>query len=124
MLRPSKQMLIWAPRVLCVLFATFLSLFALDVFSEVSGFWRTLGALAMHLIPTGLVLVALAVAWRREGIGGMLFIALGLLYVIVSRGRLHWSAYAVIGGPLILLGILFLANSYRSGRQKIAGPSV
>ena len=108
--RSMKQLLVWTPRILCLLFAAFLSLFALDVFSEVAGFWQTLAALMMHLIPTGLVLLALVIAWRWESIGGVIFISLGVLHVIISRGNLHWSAYAVIVGPLFLVGTLFLAN--------------
>jgi hypothetical protein len=33
--------------ILCILFAVFLSLFALDVFDEHLGFWKTLLALAV-----------------------------------------------------------------------------
>jgi hypothetical protein len=86
-----------------------LSLFALDVFSEFTGFWQTVGALAMHLIPSAMVLIALVIAWRWESVGGILFILLGVLY-LVSRGQLHWTAYAVIAGPPFLVGILFLVN--------------
>ncbi len=41
MKRPMKQFLFWSPRVLTILFALFLSLFALDVFGEGYGFWAT-----------------------------------------------------------------------------------
>jgi hypothetical protein len=84
--------------------------------SEFSGFWQILGALLMHLIPTAVVLVALAIAWRWESVGGILFILLGLLYLVWSRGQLHWTAYAVIAGPLFLVGILFLVNWWHRAR--------
>ncbi len=74
------------------------------------GFWRTTLALMMHLIPTGIVLVLLALAWRWEWVGGVLFPALGLFYLVTSWGRFHWSAYVFIAGPLFLLGALFLLN--------------
>lgn len=64
----------------------------------------------MHLVPTFLILIVLAVSWRWEWVGGVLFTALALLYLVTSWGRLHWSAYAVISGPLCLLGVLFLLN--------------
>lgn len=122
----SKQGLFWIPRVLGLLFAAFLSVFALDVFTEFSGFWQTVGALAMHLIPTGIVLIALVIAWRWETVGGVLFISLCVLYLIPAWGRLHWSAYVVIGGPLFLVGALFLGNSlYRHVRMfRSAGQSL
>jgi hypothetical protein len=34
MKRPVKRLLFWAPRILCILFAAFVSLFALDVFDQ------------------------------------------------------------------------------------------
>jgi hypothetical protein len=107
---PLKQLLIWSPRILGLLFAAFISLFALDVFDGRHGFWETALALAMHLIPTAIFLVLLALSWRWEWIGGVGFPALGLLYVVGFWGRFHWSAYALIAGPLFLLGILFLLN--------------
>ena len=106
----SKRLLFWTPRILCLLFAGFISLFALDVFGEARGFWPTLVALAIHLIPTWMVLAILAVAWRWEWVGGVLFNSLGAFYVLTTWGRVHWSAYVAIGGPLFLMGALFLAN--------------
>lgn len=105
-----QQVLRWAPRVLGILFAAFISLFALDVFGEGYSFWETALALLVHLIPTGILLVVLALSWRWEWVGGILFPALAILYLAFSRGRLHWSAYAVISGPLFLEGALFLLS--------------
>jgi hypothetical protein len=104
---PLKRILFWSPRILCVLFAGFISLFAADVFGEGYGFWKTILALLLHLIPTGIVLVVLAIAWRWEWVGGILFSTLGALYLVEFWGRFHWSAYALIAGPLFLIGILF-----------------
>jgi hypothetical protein len=106
----STQWLFWVPRILCILFALFLSLFALDVFGEGYDLWQTIVALAMHLIPTGLVLVALAVAWRWEWVGGVLFFLLGVLYVALAWGRFDWTTYLVIAGPLFLIGALFAVD--------------
>ena len=111
-----KQLLFWTPRILCILFAVFVSLFALDVFGEGHGFWKTLLALLMHLIPTGIILIVLAITWRWEWVGGILFSALGMGYLIVSWGRFHWSAYVAISGPLFLVGILFLVNWLYRGK--------
>lgn len=105
-----KRFLYWTPRVLCLLFAGFISLFALDVFGEHQGFWNTALALLMHLIPTAILLLILAVSWRWEWVGGVLFFALGAFYLIAFWGRFHWSAYAIISGSLSILGALFLLN--------------
>jgi hypothetical protein len=105
-----KRLLFWTPRILCMLFAIFIGLFAADVFGEQLGFWKTLLALLLHLIPTGIVLAVLALSWRREWVGGILFMALGVLYLARFWGRFHWSAYLCISGPLLLLGVLFFLN--------------
>ena len=62
--KPAQQLLYWAPRALSIVFAVLSSLFALDVFKEGQGFWVTALALLMHLIPTFLILIVLAVSWR------------------------------------------------------------
>jgi hypothetical protein len=106
----SKRLLFWTPRVLCLLFAAFISLFALDVFNETHGLWQTALALTMHLAPTFVILAVLALSWRWEWVGGLLFVALGIFYIIAFRGRFPWSVYAVIAGPLFAVGLLFLLN--------------
>ena len=104
---PLTRLLFWTPRILCLLFAGFISLFAADVFGEGNGFWRTILALFMHLIPTWIVLIVLAIAWRRGWVGAILFVLLGAVYLVHFWGRFPWTAYLVISGPLFLIGILF-----------------
>jgi hypothetical protein len=110
MKRPVKRLLFWAPRILCILFAAFVSLFALDVFGEGYGFWATILALLMHLIPTGILAVVLVISWRWEWVGGVLFTVLGALYLVMAWGKFHWSVYLTMSGPLFLVGVLFLIN--------------
>ncbi len=101
----TRQILYWSPRILCILFTIFLSLFALDVFSEGYNFTDTVVALFMHLVPTFIILIALAVAWKKEGVGTVIFIAFSLFILIMSRGE-SW----IISGPLFFIGTLFLLN--------------
>jgi len=91
--------------VLCILFAVFISLFAIDVFSEGYSFGETILALLIHLVPTCLVIIALVIAWRWEWVGAILFIALALFFLVSSGGE-SW----IISGPLLLIGGLFLFN--------------
>ena len=44
----------------------FLSLFALDVFGKGYGFWKTVPALAIHLVPVYIVVAVLAIAWLED----------------------------------------------------------
>ena len=100
-----KRVLFWAPRVLCILFALFLSGFALDVFNEGYGFGETILALLIHLIPTFLIVIVLAIAWRWEMVGAILFFALALVYLVMSKGE-----SLIFSVPLILVGGLFLLD--------------
>ena len=105
-----KQVVFWAPRVLSIIFAMFLSLFALDVFNEGYGFGETVIALLIHLVPVYIVAVVLVIAWRWEWVGAVLFLSLSMLYMFMSWGRGHWSAYLGTSGPLVLLGLFFMLN--------------
>jgi hypothetical protein len=116
----SKRALFWAPRVLSILFIAFVSMFALDVFDEHLGFWRTIVALAMHLVPSFVLIVALILAWRWEWVGAALYGAAGLLYIawVVSMSRpvppvIRLSWVLTIAGPALLIAALFLANWLR-----------
>jgi len=105
-----KRALFWAPRILCILFALFLSLFSFDVFNKGLSFWETTRALLLHLSPVGVVIIMLIIAWRWEWLGALIFNALAVLYLAWAGGRFHWGAYLVISGPLLLAGFLFLLN--------------
>jgi len=115
-----KRLLFWAPRVLSILFAVFVGLFALDVFSERYGFWKTILALLIHLLPSGIILGILAISWLWEWAAGGLFLGLAALYIYSARA--HWDWCLVIGGPLILVGALFLID-WRVRAQALHSPS-
>jgi hypothetical protein len=109
----TRKILYGSPRVLCMLFAIFLSMFALDVFSEGYSFGETIFALIMHLIPTLTIIIMLVLSWRWEGIGAILFIGLPLFYLIMSK----WESW-IISGPLFVVGVLFLMNWIYSVKLK------
>ena len=89
----------WAPRVLAILFAAFLGVFALDVFTEPMSFGKTVVALAIHLIPSALIVGVLLLAWKWEWVGAAVFGLLGLLYAS------HYSL--PLGIPLEVIATLF-----------------
>jgi hypothetical protein len=106
----QRRSLRLAPRILGILMAIFISLFAFDVFGEGSSFWEALGALFVHLVPTYLVIIALVLAWRCEWMGAVVFIGLGIFYVVWSWGRFPLVVYFGISGPLVVIGVLFLLS--------------
>lgn len=93
-----RKKIIYVARALAVLFVIFLSLFALDVFGSPNWF----GGLLIHLIPSFILVVLAAVSWRRPRLGGILFLAAGVVMAFFFHS-------AVIAAPALLVGILFLA---------------
>jgi hypothetical protein len=77
----TKWLLCWTPRLLGIALAIFISVFALDVFSERLPFWRMMLALVVHLVPTFVLVAILLLAWRWPWVGGVGFTALGMLYI-------------------------------------------
>jgi len=105
----SRRLLFWTPRAICIAFAIFLSMFALDVFGEGYGFWKTLLALFIHLVPVYMVLAVLVIAWRWEWVGALGFAGLAIWYA-----KWAWPRHPIwilgIGGPLLVIAALFLVN--------------
>ncbi len=102
-----KKILYWLPRVLAIAFTVFISLFALDVFSEGYSLGRLVVALFMHLIPTFLLVGILIIAWRYEKIGALLFLALSAIYTIFMQGSPNFMNMLLIQFPLLIIASLF-----------------
>ena len=67
----------------------------------------------------GLILfLILVISWFRADIGGLLFIALGLLFSILGAGRIPWWIILMLGGLAILVGVLFLIGYFNINSQK------
>ena len=121
MTESTKGVLFWAPRILAILFAIFLSVFALDVFEETKGFLETLTALTLHLIPAFLVVVLLVLAWRWEMIGVIGFAGLAISYVVLFWRRFPLVTYAMISGSMLLMSVLFLLSWRHRNRVGTGG---
>lgn len=108
----------WSPRLLSLLFAVFVGMFALDVFN---GPWRwtALLAFAIHLIPAFVVLAVALAGWRWPLAGALGFLALAGGYVIMVGVDHPWSWYAGISGPALLVSALFFAD-WLAARSKPA----
>lgn len=104
-----KQILLWTPRIVGILFVLFISLFALDIFDMQLSFWKIVVGLFMHLIPSILLTVVIIIAWKWEWVGAALFIGWAIFYMASARGE-DWIAYALISGLPALIGLLFLAG--------------
>jgi hypothetical protein len=113
----TRKFLRWAPRILGVAVAALLAIFALDVFDEGRTPAETAVALVAHLVPSLIVMAVVVLAWHRELAGGLLFVALGALYIGLAWGRFPFITYLLISGPLVVAGALFLTNWTTMGRR-------
>jgi hypothetical protein len=95
-----KKILYWTPRVLSILYICFISIFALDAFDEPQ--W--LLALLIHLIPSYILIAFTIISWKKELLGGILFIIVGLVLLYITRfeGLIIALPAFVIGGFFIL----------------------
>ena len=112
-----NRTLYWAPRVLCILFIGFVSLFALDVFDGKHGFWQTVLDLSMHLIPSLVLLAALLIAWRREWFGTAVFAFAAIFFAGFVRA--DWWGKAMFVVPCLITAFLFLLNWRMSRRETL-----
>ncbi len=122
-----NKFIYWTPRILSIIFISFLALMSLDIFDMKLGFWGTLLGLFMHNIPVFVLLAVLLISWKREIVGGIVFTLAGMLYVVIIlmnmlRNSFEWymvSWIITIAGPAFLIGILFLINWRRKDQSKI-----
>jgi hypothetical protein len=113
----KNKFLYWLPRILGILFALFISIFALDAFGGGIPFWESVLGFLIHLVPTYIVIIILLVAWKWEWIGGILFIIAGAFYIVLMPDP-DWIAILLISGPPFLIGILFIISHLSSGKTR------
>jgi hypothetical protein len=92
-------------------------LFAAKLLSAVLLLWWTAFVLLSHgftlvsliegIVPI-MVLVTAFVAWRWNFAGGLIFVLLGVLYIVLSRGCRPLEVCLFVAGPPILTGLLFI----------------
>jgi len=107
---------VWLPRILSIVFILFLSLFALDVFSEYKGL-AVAAPLLIHLLPSLTLFCIVIIAWKHELVGAIAFIGFAVFYVWGVGLARPPDLYLSIVFPLVLIGICYLVR----WRQKSTG---
>lgn len=127
-MKTSIKIIHWAPRILCILAILFLGLFALDSFDPKYTLWQQLQKFFIHLIPNFVLIIFLIIAWKRELIGGLIFMALGLGFTpfIFSGNYEHnhsvWISLSIILAvtfPFILTGALFILSHFLKKKNQV-----
>ncbi|MEZ4712947.1 MAG: hypothetical protein R3A44_37505 [Caldilineaceae bacterium] len=107
---PLKQFIFWTPRILGILFALFVGIFALDVFGAGYGFWSAIAAFLIHLMPVYVLLAGLAIAWRWPWVGALIFMGFAGWYLMQAWGQFPVSVYLVMAGVPFVVGVLWLLD--------------
>lgn len=104
------KILYWIPRILVILSILFMLMFSFDAFGGDNPFGKELLGFLMHNIPVFVLIIVLVIAWKREVIGGALFIlvffALGIFFKSFSGN----PASLIIIAPILITGILFILH--------------
>lgn len=131
-MKRNMKILHWAPRIITILAILFISLFALDSFAPGLTIWQQIGAFIIHLIPSFLLLAVLFVAWKREYLGGIILMLIGLgfsPFIFVHNYKMNQSVWMsltvilVITVPFIIAGILFIISHQKKKRNPETEPS-
>ncbi|MEZ2416085.1 hypothetical protein ACA086_14070 [Muriicola sp. E247] len=120
------KILFWLPRILAILAILFISMFALDAFQHGITLWQQIVAFLMHLVPSFILLAVLIIAWKRELLGGIIFLILGLgisPFVFLHNYQMNQSVWMSLGiismitFPFVLVGVLFLVGHRPKKKQ-------
>ncbi len=104
------KLLLLLPRLISILAITFVSIFFLDALDH-GGLNEQLFDVMMHLIPTLVLTIILAIAWKWELIGGIIYVLLG----IFISPLIYTNSYltiALVTSPFILSGFLFILSHF------------
>lgn len=121
----------WLPRILCMAAILFISVFVLDAFNPEKTVWEQIGDFVIHLIPSFVLIIFLLIAWKREFIGGILFILIGIgfsPFIFLHNYKMNQSVWMslmvilLITVPFIVVGILFLV-SHKMKKKKRSSPT-
>ena len=110
----AKKIMMWIPRVLAILFAVFISIFALDSFEF--GFPQVIVALFMHLIPTYVLVGLTTVSWKKPFYGGIGFIMLAIAFTFFFDTYEGFINFMLISFPVLVVGVLFVMQKFKRFR--------
>ena len=114
-------------RILVLVAIAFVSLFALDAFGHGKPFWVQIRDFIIHLVPSFVLLIAFIIAYKRELIGGIIFILIGLFnapwiykhnYAMNQSVGMSLMIITTLLAPFIIAGVLFLVSYFRTKKQE------
>jgi hypothetical protein len=108
----AEKILYLVPRILAVLAILFMGMFSLDSFGGSYSLMTKVLHFLMHNIPVFILIIFLAIAWRRELLGGILFIFASVAGFIFFKSFTGNPGSIIVITPFFLTGVLFLLHYY------------
>ena len=128
-MKTNIKIIHWAPRIICMIAILLIIMFAFDAFEERFPIWQQLTSFFIHLIPTYFLITLLIITWKREFIGGIIFLLVGIVsspfIFLINHNRNHFSIgtslsiVAMINFPFIIVGILFVISHYMKKKRQL-----
>ena len=118
----STRVLYWLPRIICIMGILFISMFSIDALNSELTLWQQILSLSMHLIPSFVLILLLLLSWKRELIGGIIFMIIGLGFspiIFMHNFKMNQSIWMSLGVilvitiPFVIVGMLFIVSHYR-----------
>lgn len=119
-MKTKLKLIQWTPRVICILTILFISIFALDAFDAEKTIVQNIVDFLIHLIPSFVLALFLIIAWKREFIGGLLFILVGFIFspfIFTHNYNMNQSVWMslfiilITTMPFLIAGILFIVSN-------------
>ena len=122
----STRVLYWLPRIICIIGILFISMFSIDALNSELTLWQQILSLSMHLIPSFVLILLLLLSWKRELIGGIIFMIIGLGFspiIFIHNFKMNQSIWMSLGVilvitiPFVIVGVLFIVSHYRKKKS-------
>ena len=126
-MKNSIKTLHWLPRILCIIAILFISMFALDSFNPELTVWQQIKGFLLHLIPSFILILLLILAWRKELIGGIIFVIIGVIFTPLIFNHnyqmnqsigMSLGIISLITIPFVIIGVLFIMSYYRKKKHQ------
>jgi hypothetical protein len=106
----KEKALYYIPRIFTILAILFMGMFSLDAFEGTTTFGQKMLAFLMHNIGVLILTGILIVAWKRELLGGILFILAAIFGLIFFHSFTGNPGSIVVIGPFFLTGVMFILH--------------
>ena len=105
-----NKLFYWAPRTLAILAVLFLMFFFLDCFRDSQKLGKLLLCILTDIVPSLILSLVVAAAWKWELIGGIVLIVLVVVISNFVHGFFINTAMTILFSLVLLSGILFVLH--------------